>query len=141
MKALRDWGPTAAAGYATSAIRYPDDIALIDELGSLTFLEMHERTNALAHAWSDDGIAAGDVVAILARNHRGFVEALVACSKLGAHALLLNTALLGASGAGGLRARARAGARAATRSSRRRRRRGSGDAGAGATSPGRTDAT
>ncbi|HEX4365044.1 MAG TPA: AMP-binding protein [Solirubrobacteraceae bacterium] len=92
LKALRDWGPTAAAGYATSAIRYPDEVALIDELGSLTFLEVHRRTNALANAWRGDGIAAGDVVAILCRNHRGFVEALVACSKLGAHALLLNTA-------------------------------------------------
>jgi fatty-acyl-CoA synthase len=31
-------------------------------------------------------------VAILCRNHRGFIEATVACSKLGAHALYLNTA-------------------------------------------------
>ena len=92
LRALRRWGPSAAAGYSTSAIRYPDRVALIDELGSLTFVEMQRRTNALAHAWSDEGIGAGDVVAILCRNHRGLVEALVACSKLGAHALFLNTA-------------------------------------------------
>ena len=106
LRALRRWGPSAAAGYSTSAIRYPDHVALIDELGSLTFVEMQRRTNALAHAWSDEGIGAGDVVAILCRNHRGFVEALVACSKLGAHALFLNTAFSAPPAAGGLRARA-----------------------------------
>jgi acyl-CoA synthetase (AMP-forming)/AMP-acid ligase II len=92
VRALRDWGPTIAGGYAVSAIRVPDATAIIDERGELTFAEMHGRTNALARAWSADGIAAGDTVAILCRNHRGFVEALVAASKLGAHALLLHTA-------------------------------------------------
>jgi acyl-CoA synthetase (AMP-forming)/AMP-acid ligase II len=93
--ALRRWGPTPAAGYTASAIRYPDDLALIDELGTLTFAEMHARTNALAHAWADAGIGEGDPVAILCRNHRGFIDATVACSKLGAHALYLNTAFAG----------------------------------------------
>lgn len=91
VKALRDWGPTMAGGYAVSASRFPDATALIDDRGELTFAEVHRRTNALAHAWSAAGIAAGDTVAILCRNHRGFVDALVAASKLGAHALLLNT--------------------------------------------------
>ena len=31
----------------------------------------------------------------MARNHRGFVEATIACSKLGAGALYLNTAFAG----------------------------------------------
>jgi fatty-acyl-CoA synthase len=89
--ALHRWGPTAAAGYQTSAIRYPDQLALIDDLGSLTFAEVHRRTNGLAHALSDRGIGAGDHVAILCRNHRGMIDITVACSKLGAHALYLNT--------------------------------------------------
>ena len=54
-----------------------------------------ERTNALAHALADDGVNEGDNVAVMARNHRGFVEAVVACSKLGAHALFLNTSFSG----------------------------------------------
>ena len=29
--ALRRWGPTPAAGYTGSAIRYPDDLSIIDE--------------------------------------------------------------------------------------------------------------
>src|SRR3954453_2097760 len=93
--ALRRWGPTPAAGYTTSAIRYPDDLAIIDEQGTLTFSEGHRRTNALANAWREAGIKEGDGVAILCRNHRGFVDATVACSKLGAHGLYLNTAFSG----------------------------------------------
>jgi acyl-CoA synthetase (AMP-forming)/AMP-acid ligase II len=95
VKALRGWGPTVAGGYAANAIRFPDATAIIDEHGTLTFGELHRRTNALAHAWSDEGIVEGDAIAILCRNHRGFVEAVVATSKLGAHALLLNTAFSG----------------------------------------------
>ncbi|HEX6388926.1 MAG TPA: AMP-binding protein, partial [Solirubrobacteraceae bacterium] len=52
-------------------------------------------SNALAHALADRGIREGDGVAILCRNHRGFIEATVACSKLGAHCLYLNTMFAG----------------------------------------------
>src|SRR4051794_24451400 len=89
------WGPTPAAGYSVSAVRRPDKVGLVDELGTLTFREIHERTNALANAWSDLGIGEGDGVAILCRNHRGFIDATVACSKLGANALYLNTMFAG----------------------------------------------
>ena len=88
---LHRWGPTPAAGYAASAIRFPNETAIIDELGTLTFGEVHRRTNALAHAFLEHGIKEGDGVAILCRNHRGFIDATVACSKIGAHALYLNT--------------------------------------------------
>ncbi len=93
--AMLRWGPTPAAGYAISAVRRPDKVGLVDELGTLTFGEIHERTNALANAWSDLGIGEGDGVAILCRNHRGFIDATVACSKLGANALYLNTMFAG----------------------------------------------
>jgi fatty-acyl-CoA synthase len=93
--ALRRWGPTPAGGYTISAIRHPDDIAVIDDLGTLTFDELHRRTNALAHALSDAGVKAGDGVAMMCRNHRGFIDATVACSKLGANSLYLNTAFAG----------------------------------------------
>src|SRR3954447_17777715 len=89
------WGPTAALGYAVQALRRPNETALIDELGALTFEEIHRRTNALAHALSDEGINEGDRVAVMCRNHRGFVETTVALSKLGAHCLYLNTSFAG----------------------------------------------
>src|SRR4051795_5242900 len=89
------WGPTPAAGYASNAARYPDDTAIVDELGTLSFKDVHERTNALAHRLREDGIGVGDGVAIMCRNHRGFIDAYVAVSKLGANALFLNTAFSG----------------------------------------------
>jgi acyl-CoA synthetase (AMP-forming)/AMP-acid ligase II len=89
------WGPTPAAGYASNAARYPDDTAIVDELGTLSFKDVQERTNALAHKLREDGIGVGDGVAIMCRNHRGFIDAYVAVSKLGANALFLNTAFSG----------------------------------------------
>ena len=35
--ALHRWGPTPAAGYEASAARYPDEPAIVDELGVLSF--------------------------------------------------------------------------------------------------------
>jgi acyl-CoA synthetase (AMP-forming)/AMP-acid ligase II len=90
--ALRRYGPTLAAGYRSCAARYPRRAAIIDERGTLTFAEVDARTNALAQGLAARGLRAGDRVAIMCRNHRGFIEASVACSKLGAHAVYLNTA-------------------------------------------------
>src|SRR3954451_22844351 len=88
---LMRWGFSPAAATAAAAMRYPNETALVDELGDLTFLELHRRSNALATAMQDRGVVEGDGVAILARNHRYFVEATIACAKLGARALYLNT--------------------------------------------------
>src|SRR5256886_5476916 len=95
LAALQRWGPTPAAAYTGSAIRFGDRAALVDDRGTLTFAEVHRRTNALARALREEGISEGDGVAIMCRNHRGFIEATVACSKLGASALYLNTDFAG----------------------------------------------
>jgi acyl-CoA synthetase (AMP-forming)/AMP-acid ligase II/carbon monoxide dehydrogenase subunit G len=95
LRTLQRWGRSPAAGTISLAARFPDDTVIVDELGTLTHSELHERTNALAHALSDSGILEGDSVGIMCRNHRGFIEATVAVSKLGADALYLNTAFAG----------------------------------------------
>jgi hypothetical protein len=87
---LRRWGLTPAAAYGLGAIRHPNRAAIIDERGPLTFAEVHRRTDALAHALGATGIDHRDTVAIMCRNHRGFIEATVACSKLGADVLYLD---------------------------------------------------
>ena len=92
---LRRWGPTPAAGFASSAIRYPDETAIIDELGTVTFEQVHRRSNAIASSLSDSGVLEGDLIGVMCRNHRGFIETVVALSKLGAHGLYLNTAFAG----------------------------------------------
>jgi acyl-CoA synthetase (AMP-forming)/AMP-acid ligase II len=95
VRALIRFGPTPAGGYTASFERYADETALIDELGTLTFREIHERTNALAHALQDDGIGVGDGIGVMCRNHRGFTDAVIAASKVGANVLFLNTAFSG----------------------------------------------
>ncbi|HVC83869.1 MAG TPA: AMP-binding protein [Solirubrobacteraceae bacterium] len=89
------WGPTPAAGYAISALRTPDRPAIHDERGTITFRELAEQTNALAHGLRGLGVREGDAIAILCRDHRGFIESAVAASKLGATLLLLNTSFAG----------------------------------------------
>jgi fatty-acyl-CoA synthase len=95
VRALVRFGPTPAGGYTASAERYGSEIALIDELGTLTFRDIAERTNALAHALAADGIGTGDSIAVMCRNHRGFVDAVIAASKLGANTIFMNTAFSG----------------------------------------------
>jgi acyl-CoA synthetase (AMP-forming)/AMP-acid ligase II len=89
------WGASPATGVATAAIEHPHEIAILDERGSLTWERLHKRSNALAHAFAGMGIGHGDGVGIMARNHRGFLEATLACAKLGASALYLNTMFSG----------------------------------------------
>ena len=88
-------GPQPRAGRDLAAARYPDETMIVDELGTLTYSEVDTRTNALAHALSDAGLVEGDGVGVMCRNHRGFIEATIALSKLGADALYLNTAFAG----------------------------------------------
>ncbi|MBF6484419.1 acyl-CoA synthetase [Nocardia otitidiscaviarum] len=86
---------TIAAGLTLSAARYGNRTAVIDELGSLTFAELEERSNRLANAWRARGLRGGEGVAILARNHRGLLEAVFAAAKCGARIILLNTDFAG----------------------------------------------
>ena len=94
-RVLTRWGTGPAGGFATLAVRDPDRVGLVDELGELTFGEMHRRSNALARALAGRGVGEGDSVAVMCRNHRGFVDATIAVSKLGADVLFLNTAFAG----------------------------------------------
>ena len=90
LRALDRYGLLGAATVITAA-RDRDGLALIDERGPLSFGDLDSRTNALANEWRRIGLGPGASVAILARNHRGFVEAVYAAAKCGAGVVLLNT--------------------------------------------------
>ncbi len=92
---LQRWGASPAAGISAAAVTRGDETMLIDELGPLSYDEVQSRSNALARALADEGVGEGDGVAIMCRNHRGFVDATLAISKLGAHGLYMNTAFSG----------------------------------------------
>lgn len=86
------YGPSLGLLIAVSAARHPDRIALIDESGAVTYRELMRRSEAIAaalHSLAPDLRTVG----ILCRNHRGFVEAVIAGSRLGCELVFLNTEL------------------------------------------------
>ena len=91
-RTVKDWGIGFAGGMGALAVRAPDRVGLVDELGELTWKEIDERATRLAHGLREAGVEAGDSVAVLCRNHRYFVDVSTALSKLGADILYLNTA-------------------------------------------------
>ncbi|WP_083198855.1 acyl-CoA ligase FadD12 [Mycobacterium malmoense] len=93
--AMRREGMGMTVGFASAAQRCPDRPGLIDELGTLTWRQLDERINALAAALQ--GLPSGQpkVVGIMCRNHRGFVEAVVATNRIGSDVVLLNTSFAG----------------------------------------------
>ncbi|MDW5612427.1 acyl-CoA ligase FadD12 [Mycolicibacterium sp. D5.8-2] len=90
--AMRRAGLTATVGFAAAAQRCPDLPGIIDELGTLTWKQLDDRCDALAAALQKHTPAT---VAVMCRNHRGFVEALVGANRIGADVLLLNTSFAG----------------------------------------------
>ncbi|MGH8968828.1 MAG: AMP-binding protein [Actinomycetes bacterium] len=92
---LLRWRTTQAAAVAVGAARHPDRAAVVDERGTCSFRELHERTNALARGFAATGLSAGEAIGILCRNHQGMVEAMLAAGKLGLHVIFLNTMFAG----------------------------------------------
>ncbi|OFJ52374.1 acyl-CoA ligase FadD12 [Mycolicibacterium grossiae] len=104
------------SGFAAAAQRCGDRAGLIDEIGTLTWTEIDSRADAFAAALQTLPDGAPAVVAIMARNHRGFVDALIAANRIGADVLLLNTSFAGPALAEVLAREAGAGTDAAPRS-------------------------
>src|SRR5690349_9082292 len=86
---------SVTSGFAGAAQRCPDRPGLVDELGTLTFREIDQRADALAAALQALPAAAPKMLGLMARNHRGFVESLIAANRIGADVLLLNTSFAG----------------------------------------------
>ncbi|OBG99212.1 acyl-CoA synthetase [Mycobacterium sp. E3251] len=93
--AMRREGMGMTVGFASAAQRCPDRPGLVDELGTLTWRQLDERINALAAALQALPSGQPKVVGIMCRNHRGFVEAVVATNRIGSDVVLLNTSFAG----------------------------------------------
>ncbi|MCV7075926.1 acyl-CoA ligase FadD12 [Mycobacterium szulgai] len=93
--AMRREGMGFTSGFAGAAQRCPDKPGFIDELGMLTWRQLEERSNAFAAALQGLPGGAPRVVGIMCRNHRGFVDSLLAANRIGADILLLNTSFAG----------------------------------------------
>ncbi|TDW92041.1 AMP-binding protein [Kribbella sp. VKM Ac-2566] len=91
-RALRTWGQSMAALGVIAAIRYPERPAVISGDDVMTYAELDRRCERIAAGMQAQyGIVAGSKVAVLCRNHRGFLEATLAASRIGADVLFVNT--------------------------------------------------
>jgi acyl-CoA synthetase (AMP-forming)/AMP-acid ligase II/NAD(P)-dependent dehydrogenase (short-subunit alcohol dehydrogenase family) len=91
LRALR-MGLGPAALVTLGAARHPGRAAIADERGEVTYAELDRRACAIACGLRDElGVGPGAPLAVMCRNHRGFVEAVAAGSLLGADLLLLGT--------------------------------------------------
>ncbi|MCG5434192.1 acyl-CoA ligase FadD12 [Mycobacterium sp. MYCO198283] len=88
-------GMSPTVGFAAAAQRCGDAPGVVDELGTLTWRELDDRVNALAAALQDLPGGTPTSIGLMCRNHRGFIEALVAAERIGADVLLLNTSFAG----------------------------------------------
>lgn len=93
LHSLSRWGFTLGGGFAAAAAHSPDRIAMIDDRGTRTFGEVHQRSHRIAAGLSAFGIGTDSTVGILARNHSTMTECIVACGLLGVEVVLLNTGL------------------------------------------------
>ncbi|WP_280274281.1 acyl-CoA synthetase [Nocardia wallacei] len=66
----------------------PDRVALADDTRSVTYAQLEDRTNRLAHYLQEQGVGPGDKVGIYSRNTIEAVEAMVAVFK--ARAVMIN---------------------------------------------------
>jgi fatty-acyl-CoA synthase len=71
--------------------KFPSQPAVVDERGTLTYKQVDDMSTALARGLNQLGMAAGTVVGLLCRDHRGLIIAMAACGKLGARFVLMNT--------------------------------------------------
>ncbi len=85
------WGMTLGAAVAGAAIRHPRRAAVIDDRGALSYSDLDRRSTALGGGLRESGLEPGDHLAILCRNHRGFVEASVGAAKASLRPVYMNT--------------------------------------------------
>ncbi|MFW2335922.1 AMP-binding protein [Ilumatobacter sp.] len=95
LAAMAPWGSSLAGLVAGAATRYPDAVAIVDDAGETTYAELWKRSQAIAAGLAAHGVTSGISVGLLARNHRGFVEAATGVAAAGGDLVLLNTGFAG----------------------------------------------
>ena len=76
---------------ALSAQRYPQQVAIHDDRGEVTYHELNTRVNAIAQGLSQLQKSQKKLrIGIMCRNHRGFIEILLAGARIGADVVLLH---------------------------------------------------
>lgn len=96
LASLATWGMSLVGEVRQAAMAAPGAVAVIDERrGPTTYAALLARSLRTAAALRDLGLGPGDRIGLLARNHVGAVEVMVAASALGVDLVLANTGLSG----------------------------------------------
>lgn len=75
---------------AAVAARDPARLAIISEHGDRNFKQLNDRVNQIAHLLREQGVKAGDPVALLCGNRPEFVEVRFAAHRIGARLTTVN---------------------------------------------------
>ncbi len=95
-RAVLRYGPTHGGALAASAALYGQAPAVIDERGTVSYAALDAQARALAGALRRHfDVRAGQRVGIMCRNHRGFVQAVAAATRLGCDLVPLNSDFAG----------------------------------------------
>jgi acyl-CoA synthetase (AMP-forming)/AMP-acid ligase II/NAD(P)-dependent dehydrogenase (short-subunit alcohol dehydrogenase family) len=90
------FGATPAFIVAAAGELYGDRPGVVDELGTVTFTELDRQAQALAAALHRHfDLGGGSRVAIMCRNHRGFLQAEAAATRLGCDIVPVGTDFAG----------------------------------------------
>lgn len=84
------WGFSVGTFLDTAAHYCPQRTAIIDDIGSISYAELHHEALRLASALQLRGVRRGAQVAIVARNSRVTPMTLAACTYLGAVPMIIN---------------------------------------------------
>ena len=95
MKVANVKDPTQTCGlgwsFEQATLRNPDGPALLHGDVSLTYAQVNQWANRIAHHLIDQGIGKGDVVAVFIENRPELLVTILAVAKVGAISALLNT--------------------------------------------------
>ncbi|MFU2330650.1 long-chain-acyl-CoA synthetase [Pseudomonas sp. NFX98] len=95
MKVANVKDPTQTCGlgwsFEQATLRNPDGPALLHGEVSLTYAQVNQWANRIAHHLIDQGIGKGDVVAVFIENRPELLVTILAVAKVGAISALLNT--------------------------------------------------
>lgn len=83
-------GPVLGELFSLRAMERGERIAIQDERRALSYTMLNERVNRLANALLVKGIARGERVAIMSENRTEYIEAQLACARIGAIAACQN---------------------------------------------------
>src|SRR5476651_1246939 len=95
MKVANVKDPTQPCGlgwsFEQATLRNPDGLALLQDEVALTYTQVNQWANRIAHHLIAQGIGKGDVVAIFIENRPELLVTILAVAKVGAISALLNT--------------------------------------------------